>query len=174
MICSGKCIGSYLSDIAGAFDRVFRPYIMNKLRALGLSYTYLDFLASWLDKRFGQVVVEGEKSKRVVLENQIFQGTVLGPSLWNIFFADVIRAATTCNHDGKAFADDFNCFRAFDRHQQSAVIYHELEKCKANVHEWGTQHRVTFEASKEAFVILHPRRDEGEVSNYLAFLSTRH
>ena len=35
-ICTGSKIGGFLSDISGAFDRVFKPIILGKLRAAGV------------------------------------------------------------------------------------------------------------------------------------------
>ena len=42
------------------------------------------------------------------------------------------------------------------------IIHKYLELCWRNAHTWGRKHRVIFEASKEAFIILHPRRGWGE------------
>jgi len=78
-IYCGRCIGAYLSDIAGAFDRVFKPFLLRKLEARGLQGCYLRFLSSFLDRRFGEVCVEGKKSAQFSLEDEVFQGTVLGP-----------------------------------------------------------------------------------------------
>ena len=35
-ICQGRKVGAYLGDISGAFDRVFKDYIMAKLHAAGV------------------------------------------------------------------------------------------------------------------------------------------
>ena len=50
----GKKIGLYLSDIAGALDRVSRHLLMGKFAQLGLPATFLDFLNSFLPQ--GKVV----------------------------------------------------------------------------------------------------------------------
>jgi len=107
-ICQSDCIGAYLNDISGAFDRVFTPHLLNKLRAHGIGEKYRKYIASFLEQRFGKVVVGGESSEQMFLDNRVFQGTVLGPPLWNIFFADVISAAMARRSTGKVFADDFN------------------------------------------------------------------
>ena len=39
--CKGYKLGAYLSDISGAFDRVFKPYILGKLHAAGVGDKYL-------------------------------------------------------------------------------------------------------------------------------------
>ena len=43
---------------------------------------------SYLLPREGRVRVEGALSDVMLLVDMVFQGTVLGPPLWNAFFAD--------------------------------------------------------------------------------------
>ena len=88
-VCIGKKVGAYLSDISGAFDRVFKPYLVAKLQACGVGPTFLNFLDAYLSPRKGQVLVQDARSDAIEIENNVFQGTVLGPPLWNTFFADV-------------------------------------------------------------------------------------
>ena len=44
------------------------------------------------EPRTAQVVVEGQRSDKMLLRNMIFQGTVLGPTLWNLFYEDAWHA----------------------------------------------------------------------------------
>ena len=46
VVCSNKKIGAYLSDISGAFDRVFKIYMLAKLQAAGVEIHFLNFLDS--------------------------------------------------------------------------------------------------------------------------------
>ena len=91
-----KIVG-YLSDISGAFDRVCKEYLLAKLHQYGVGSTYLNFLDAYLQPRQAQVIVEGAASDQFVIRNTVFQGTVLGPPLWNTFFSDVLLPA---EHDG--------------------------------------------------------------------------
>jgi len=93
-ICTGHKIASYLSDISGAFDRVFRDYMCAKLYAAGVDSRFLNFLLSYLEPRHAAVVAEDVKSDEFEISNQVIQGTVLGPPLWNTFFSDVTIAAS--------------------------------------------------------------------------------
>ena len=150
-----------MSDIAGAFDRVFKPFLLRKLDARGLQGCYLRFLSSFLDRRFGEVCVEGKKSSQFSLEDEVFQGTVLGPPLWNVFFADIVTSMLA-PESGKAFADDLNVFQEFDRLVPERRIVHKLHECRDEVHAWGQRNRVEFDAGKEHFVILHPTSGVGD------------
>ena len=109
-VCSGKKVGAYLSDITGAFDRVCKIYLLAKLHAAGVGSKFLNFLDSYLSPRKGKVVVQGAESEPFVLEDSVFQGTVLGPPLWNVFFSDVAIPAKALGGKEAMFADDLNVF----------------------------------------------------------------
>ena len=50
----------------------------------------------------------------MILANMVFPGTVLGPPLWNVFFADVAVAARQTGGSENVFADDLNVFIRFN------------------------------------------------------------
>ena len=87
----GNIIGVYLSDISGAFDRVDREILLTRLLEAGVSDTMLSFLRDYLAPRRARVAVQGASSDPFGIADEVFQGTVLGPPLWNIFFCQGIR-----------------------------------------------------------------------------------
>ena len=109
-VCTGFKVAAYLSDITGAFDRVFRDYMLAKLYNAGIGTKFLNFLASYLKPRKAVVVVEGIESDETEIADQVFQGTVLGPPLWNTFFADVVRPASSSGGRPSIFAGNLNVF----------------------------------------------------------------
>ena len=169
-ICSGKKIGAYLSDITGAFDRVFTPYLLAKLQSAGVGSTYLNFLSSYLAPRKGKVVVQGSASAEFTLEDTVFQGTVLGPPLWNSYFADVAAPASATGGKEAVFADDLNVFHEFPRHASSVDIMTELSDCRTRVHKWGGVNRVSFDETKEHLVVIHPSQSHGEAFKLLGLM----
>ena len=50
----------------------------------------------------------------MTLGNMVFQGTVWGPMLWNIFYADASSAIRCKDFTDIVFADDLNAFRVYD------------------------------------------------------------
>ena len=85
-LSSGSRVLLYCSDVSGAFDRVDVPRLLAKLRGFSVPESVLGVLASWLESRTARVIVQGKQSASVRMENMIYQGTVLGPPLWNAFF----------------------------------------------------------------------------------------
>ena len=124
--CKEFKLGAYLSDISGAFDRVFKPCILGKLNAAGIGDKYLNFFSSYLETRRARVAVGGAPSDPFEILDMIFQGTVLGPPLWNAFFADVALAASATGGNEAMFADDLNVFRKFHFLEDHALIREKM------------------------------------------------
>ena len=85
-------IALYCSDVSGAFDRVDSEILLDKLRAKGINRKMIPLIRSWLQTRRAKVIIGGKSSEEFALENMVFQGTVLGPSLWNVFVEDAHNA----------------------------------------------------------------------------------
>ena len=136
-VCTGKKIGTWLSDISGAFDRVFKPYLLSKLYGFGVGPLFLKFLDAYLSPRKGQVVVQGTYSDCFSIADSVFQGTIMGPMLWNTFFSDVAMPAKCAGGSEKIFADDFSVLQEFDRATPTAACEAKLSKCRSQVHKWG-------------------------------------
>ena len=105
----GKRVAVYCSDVAGAFDRVNAARLIEKLRSKGVNSRLIASISSWLEARIAQVCVDGSFSDSFSLHNMVFQGTVLGPLLWNICYADSSVAVQACSFTEAVFADDLNC-----------------------------------------------------------------
>ena len=82
----------YCSDVSGAFDRVNRERLIQKILAKGVRKDIVKVFASWLDRRKAVVIVGGAQAEPFDLQNMIYQGTVWGPWLWNIFYEDARQA----------------------------------------------------------------------------------
>ena len=159
----GDLVGLYCSDVSGAFDRVSRDRLESKLRLLGLHPQLLGFLISWLEDRVSEVVVGGQRSAPEPLCDSVFQGTVLGPPLWNCFYKDSRRAAEDRSFTETVFADDFNCFRRYRKGKlpQDLRAALELRGMQKELHSWGKANQVRFDPNKESFHHLHRRLYSG-------------
>ena len=102
------------------------------------------------------MLVEGAASDKFEIANSVFQDTVLGSPLWNIFFADIILAACTIGSDPSTFADDLGVFQQFDREMPEEDAFSTLRECRESVHKWGRVNRVAFDADKEHLILIHP------------------
>ena len=100
----------------------------------------------------------------------VFQGTVLGPFLWNVFFKDV--NAATQSHDclEEKLADDLTVTKTYEKNANHDTIKKDILEIQTSIHIWGKANRVSFDATKEEFAIIHHQRAEANVSAYSARL----
>ena len=152
----------YLSDISGVFDKRNRRLLIGKLAQLGLPNSFLDFLNDYLMPREGYVTVENAISEAMLLCDMVFQGTVLGPSLWNAFFADVATVVPVANQEVNLFADDLTGTMACAVTVSNDILISELHEMQDRGHAWGRQNQVTFDPAKEFFKVVHPSQGLGE------------
>ena len=158
----GDLVALFCSDVSGAFDRVSSQRLVRKLSSLGLHPRIAAILESWLRPRVSKVVVEGSASSARTLENSVFQGTVWGPPLWNVYYADASVAVRKTDFIDIVFADDLNCTRILPKATTNAAAFALARLCQSELHKWGGANQVMFDPSKESFHIIHRTRGEGE------------
>ena len=168
--CQNLKVGIYLADIAAAFDRVSRCLLLGKLCQCGVSPSFSDFLNSYLQEREARVTVGGAMSEAFVLCDMVYQGTVLGPTLWNTFFGDIANEIVSGDQQCQIFADDLNAIVKRDVHISNDLVISELQEIQQRAHAWGNRNRVTFDPAKEHFHILHPLYGEGTQFKLLGIL----
>ena len=139
--CRDKVV-VYCSDVAGAFDRVRLERLVEKLHAKGIHPKLIKLLESWLQERRARVIVGGCYSDEMFLNNMVFQGTVLGPLLWLIFFADAASAIINSLFKEIIFADDLNAYRVYRKHSRNSTLLKQAAKCQENLHAWGRANSV--------------------------------
>jgi len=150
----GFKIGIYCSDVSGAFDRVSVDRLAAKLRRRRLHPRVVRVLVSWLQQRHAHVVVSGTESFAMKLFNMLYQGTVLGPQLWNAFFEDASVPINEWLFTEVVFADDLNAYRAFPATTADATIQATISKCQEELHTWGEANQVVFDPCKESKHIM--------------------
>ena len=158
----GSRVGLYCSDVSGAFDRVPTRRLIEKLRLKGVHPQIVKLIGSWLEDRTAIVIVDGRSSQPTVLANSVFQGTVWGPPLWNVYYEDARQAVNQADFEETVFADDLNSFREYDSNWTDASILEDMAKCQEVLHKWGAANQVIFDPSQESFHILHQRQSYGE------------
>ena len=151
---SGKKFGLYCSDVSGAFDKVDTDRILAKLKALGVQGRWLTLFESWLRERPARVAVGGSFSDVLLLHDMLFQGTVWGPQLWNMFFADAQIPVRSKGFEEVVYADDANAFKEFPRSTANETVHKDTRDCQAEVHKWGKANRVTLDPTKESLHVI--------------------
>jgi len=131
--------------------------LLSSCSALGVAPAFLDFLNSYLQPREGRVLVEGAISDSLLLCDMVFQGTVLGPRLWNAFFQDIAPSIGEGSQVVELFADDLNVSTSCATEVSNDVLIGDLRDAQQRTHAWGQEHRVSFDPTKEHIKVLHPQ-----------------
>ena len=164
-------IALYCADVSAAFDRVSRTRLIAKLRSHCFSDKLVRFLAAWLAARTSEVLVSGHVSDADALEDSVFQGTVLGPPLWNLFCSDATAAIRRCAFTESVFADGLNVWKAFLVTMANREGIHVIARGEMDVqrelHTWGRVNQVVFEPDKGTFHGFHRRFPFGETFRIL-------
>ncbi len=166
----GNLIALYCSDVSGAFDRVCERRLSAKLDWAGIHPRILALLKSWLQPRVSMVVLDGCASRQIPLTNSVYQGTVLGPPLWNIHYSDSRVAVNAEGFEEVIFADDLNCSKEMGPTTTEAQANTALRACQKSLHRWGAANRVLFDPGKESFHGIHRTRAFGEDFKILGVL----
>ena len=151
----------YCSDVSGAFDRVSTRRMLDKLRAKGMRDDMVKVFEAWLAERKALVVCGGKQGNPIQLKNMIYQGTVWGPWLWNLFYEDARLAILVHDFLEVVFADDLNAFRAFPMATANAHLQEATRACQAELHCWGRANQVEFDPKKESTHVVSHHSPEG-------------
>ena len=129
-----------------------------KLDAAGIHPLVTRVLAAWLAPRSAHVIVNGQASVIVPMRDMVYQGTALGPPLWNTYFAGASCAVGDVGFEQVAYADDLNSCWGIPRQICDAGAFALRRACQQALHCWGRGNAVAFDPSKESMHILS-RRD---------------
>jgi hypothetical protein len=130
-----------------AFDTVDHAILLSKLHKLNLPSFLLHWLNSYLHDRRFRVTVRGSLSSWSSSPSGVPQGSVLGPTLFNIFINDLpsYLSYSCC----LLFADDLKIYRSI----QSATDHLLLQSDLDIIAQWAKDNRMNFNVDKSA--VLH-------------------
>ena len=118
----------------------------------------MQLFASWLRERPAKVAVGGEYSKEMTLRNMVFQGTVWGPMLWNLFYEDAAKPVRDKGFTEVVYADDLNAYKEVAADVPNTKALEEAGECQEALHTWGRANQVAFDSGKESFHVSYLSR----------------
>ena len=84
----------------------------------------------------------------------VYQGTVLGPQLWNLYFEDAATAIREFLFEEVVLADDLNEYKIFPSSTPNDIALKAIDNVQQELHMWGDANQVSFDAKKESRHIL--------------------
>ena len=135
-------------DVSKAFDKVWHPGLLFKLRQLGISDNLVAWIDSYLSNRSQRVIIHGQSSSWLPIEAGVPQGSILGPLLFLVYVNDLVDNITC---DVRLFADDTSLLEVVNDPIETS---NHLNINLSVIHNWGKLWRVTFNALKSLSVIF--------------------
>ena len=85
--------------------------MLDKLWVESIRGDVVKVFETWLPGRKALVICGGQQGNPIQLKNMIYQNTVCGPWLWNLFYGDATLALRVHDFLEIVFAYDLNAFR---------------------------------------------------------------
>ena len=146
-----------LLDISKAFDKVWHPGLMFKLKQLGITGNLYSWINSYLSNRSQKVVIGGKTSTSLPTHAGVPQGSILGPLLFLVFINDMSSHIELECHQ---FADD-TTFIYITKTPSAAPAIITNQLCTLT--RWSKQWRVTFNASKTHFMYITYKHNRPQI-----------
>jgi hypothetical protein len=117
-------------DIEKAFDTTWHSGLLRELSELEFSTSLIKLISSFLSQRKSSVSLEGEMSTPREIQAGVPQGSVLFPTLYNIYINDAPQIPGVYL---ALFADD-TCLYATDRNE--GFVVRKLQRGLSSVETW--------------------------------------
>jgi retron-type reverse transcriptase len=120
-------------DIEKAFDTLWHPGLQYKLSKMEFSSNLIKLISSSLSKRRFRVSVEGEMSTLRDIKAGVPQGSVLSPTLYNLFINELPQTAGV---NLALFADDTSLYAT---EHKEAYVLRKLQRGLSSMTAWCKQ-----------------------------------
>lgn len=140
------CSAAFL-DVSQAFDKVWHEGLLFKIKRL-LPHTLYGIIESYIQERYFQIKFDNEISELHKIQSGVPQGSVLGPTLYLLFTADL----PTNEHTTLAtFADDK---AILSKHSDPNIATNQLQQHLIQINRWTRKWRITINETKSAHIVF--------------------
>ncbi|CAF1052204.1 unnamed protein product [Didymodactylos carnosus] len=104
MMANSSPVATVFIDFKSAFDQLWFEGCLGKLRRMGISKAYLNWIKSWLENRRAFIEIQGRKSRWFFIQRGGPQGSIITPTIFITYHADMGDFLNYCS--SFLFADD--------------------------------------------------------------------
>ena len=149
---NGNLIGMICIDLQKAFDTVDHSILLDKLNAIGVSGSALNWFRSYLTSRRQCIEVDGNRSDFMEISCGVPQGSNLGPQLFLLYINDM-HSSLKCRLS--LYADDSGLFYS---HKDPAVIENVLSGELSNCKRWLIDNKQSLHMGKTESLLFGTKR----------------
>lgn len=143
-------------DVKNAFNSASHEIIIQELKDRKISRYLVNIITSYLNNR-KIMVNEGEKLETGA---GVPQGSVLGPTLWNVLYDGVLDLQLTGDAMTVAFADDLALIVGAGDEE---TLVENTNKCLEAINKWMTSHNLILAPDKTEAVLLRGKKKRDEI-----------
>jgi len=156
----GYTVGIFL-DFEKAYDMLWRPGLLVKLKRLGITGLTLSYIKAFLEDRTFQVKIGNVLSNKTKLETGIAQGSIIAPLLFLIMINDFPESL---NIENMLFADDSAVFKSG---KNLKFIVEQMQKHLTKIQQWCDEWGFKLSASKSVAVVFSFKKVPIDITNVL-------
>jgi hypothetical protein len=158
-INQNESTGAIFLDVAKAFDTVWHDGLVYKLHTAGASLAMVKLLNSFLEDRKFHAKIGNVLSTVREIEAGVPQGSVLSPTLYAIFTADIPKPDET---KIALYADDT---AILTRSESPELISEQLRRAVESLEAWFRHWRIDVNPDKSSAILFTRRRHrpDGEI-----------
>lgn len=144
----GKYVGALLMDLSKAFDVIPHGLLLAKMKAYGYGTDAVMLIRSYLSSRRQRVKIGNARSEWVTTDMGVPQGSILGPTLFNVFLNDLFLLMNETEATIYNYADDNtlsytsdsvnDLIACLNHHGSTMTAWFEINGMKANPDKYQT------------------------------------
>ncbi|KAJ8910522.1 hypothetical protein NQ315_012819 [Exocentrus adspersus] len=144
-------------DVKNAFNSASWDIILRKLRRMGIPKYLLSTIDNYLEERSIQI----DKGTDMEISAGVPQGSILGPTLWNVLYNDLLEEVMPKGVHTIAYADDLALVvTAKDKSQ----LKWKADEALIQVNRWMEENELELAPHKTEAVILRGRKEREIIS----------
>ena len=148
LINKNNLITAAILDLSKAFDSINHKILLHKLHELGFSKNALNVIESYLSHRLQKTIVNHVESDWIELYQEVPQGTILDPLLFNLFSTDLNKQLPAKTQIIQYAAENI----ILTYNTDLKLVIYNLEQSLRKISEYYQKHRLMLNHSKTEFI----------------------